>query len=301
MVEADNTPVTGAKSKQVAGNTFCGNSLSLLSLIWIATQRDIRQYCHTTREYWELDSKASWSSVVRDQPAEPKLPQSKGDLRSASETIRSVDQLQHRDLSGLRSDIRSIAEEEDSEELATFLAFESETQKEMHKDDSVDFDHIKVHENLENPYYIQNMVNVMNNQKVYRSSEKQSLERSLDKRTSDLARTSVYSSCKKSISRPRHNAVEKTKLGVDMSRSGSETKALNESRKKAATSVAYYTKHKPGNTGNIMNANRSVEKKMDFDAKQSIESSSSKNLATSIKFHTNKNSPSKYEYIVLIF
>lgn len=66
--------------------------------------------------------------------------------------------------------------------MATFLAIESETQKEILNQDAINIEDITLGNNGENPYFVQNLLNVMNNRKVDLSSEKGSIERSLDKR-----------------------------------------------------------------------------------------------------------------------
>lgn len=74
---------------------------------------------------------------------------------------------------------------DEDDELATFLALECETQKEVLQDEAFDVKDIAIDNNHESPYFIQNLVNVMNNKKVDLSSDKMSYEGSLDKRTSD--------------------------------------------------------------------------------------------------------------------
>ncbi|CAI2387194.1 unnamed protein product [Moneuplotes crassus] len=71
---------------------------------------------------------------------------------------------------------------DEKEELATFLALESETQKEILQEEAFDIEDIKIDNQKENPYFVQNLLNVMNNKRVDISNERQSVERSMEKR-----------------------------------------------------------------------------------------------------------------------
>lgn len=86
----------------------------------------------------------------------------------------------------------------DSDELATFLAIESETQKEVLKDEAFEIDDIPIGDNGEHPYFIQNLLNVMNNRRVDQSNDIQSVERRLDQKpTSGRAALPDYNSLAK--------------------------------------------------------------------------------------------------------
>jgi hypothetical protein len=54
------------------------------------------------------------------------------------------------------------------------LALESETQKEVLKEEAFDVEDIALDGKDEHPYFIQNLLNVMNNRKVDQSSDMQS-------------------------------------------------------------------------------------------------------------------------------
>ena len=83
--------------------------------------------------------------------------------------------------------------------MATFLAIESETQKEILNQDAINIEDITLGNNGENPYFVQNLLNVMNNRKVDLSSEKGSIERSLDKRKTmnTIAMRNYSNQCKR--------------------------------------------------------------------------------------------------------
>ena len=83
--------------------------------------------------------------------------------------------------------------------MATFLAIESETQKEILNQDAINVEDIALGNNGENPYFVQNLLNVMNNRKVDLSSEKGSIERSLDKRKTmnTIAMRNYSNQCKR--------------------------------------------------------------------------------------------------------
>jgi len=83
--------------------------------------------------------------------------------------------------------------------LATFLAIESETQKEILNQDAINIEDIALGNNGENPYFVQNLLNVMNNRKVDLSSEKGSIEKSIDKRKTmnTIAMRNYSNQCKR--------------------------------------------------------------------------------------------------------
>lgn len=116
-------------------------------------------------------AKEGWNSAVRKPPPGSRFNTIQQEARCASEKKNRLNRTSNRD--------KSL---DDSDELATFLALESETQKEVLKEEAFDVEDIALDGKDEHPYFIQNLLNVMNNRKVDQSSDMQSWERSLNKR-----------------------------------------------------------------------------------------------------------------------
>lgn len=67
--------------------------------------------------------------------------------------------------------------EGNNEDLAEFLAIESETQKEVLKEDAFEAEDIALDNSSQHPYFIQNLLNVINNRKVCQTTQLTSCER----------------------------------------------------------------------------------------------------------------------------
>lgn len=86
------------------------------------------------------------------------------------------------------------SQKEETEDLAAFLALESAIQKEVLKEDAFEVDDIAIDSQNQNPYFVQNLLNVMNNRKVCQNSNINSSERSNDRSKESDWQGPIYSS-----------------------------------------------------------------------------------------------------------
>ena len=86
------------------------------------------------------------------------------------------------------------SQKEEAEDLAAFLALESAIQKEVLKEDAFEVDDIAIDSQNQNPYFVQNLLNVMNNRKVCQNSNINSSERSNDRSKESDWQGPIYSS-----------------------------------------------------------------------------------------------------------
>jgi hypothetical protein len=135
------------------------------------------------KTYDKEGKKVSSNSTTRKLPESNDFMSIKDDYRCSSENKRIVKRSKNLNMGKQSWKIHNSFDEDD--ELATFLALECETQKEVLKDEAFGAEDILIDQKDKSPYFVQNLVNVMNNKKVDKNSDKMSYEGSLDKRTSD--------------------------------------------------------------------------------------------------------------------
>ena len=110
---------------------------------------------------------------------------------SKLESIRETPS--RRSTSKVQNQETNLKEQDDGEELATFLALESAIQKEVLKEDAFEVDDIAIDSSNQHPYFIQNLLNVMNNRKVWQNSNLNSCERSTERGIEEI-KGPIYSS-----------------------------------------------------------------------------------------------------------
>lgn len=96
-------------------------------------------------------------------------------------------------------------QKDDADDLATFLALESAIQKEVLKEDAFEVDDIAIDSSNQNPYFVQNLLNVMNNRKVGQNSNLNSCERSNERGKESDWQGPIYSSIRIDQQPKMHN------------------------------------------------------------------------------------------------
>lgn len=145
---------------------------------WLEATDDNEEYYQVLKPTLIMNKKESSSSMARKPPTGANFSTLNNDLRWASESSRQVSN----NKKSYKSCAQRLKSMDNNDDIATFLEIESATQKEVLKEEAFDIDDIALDTSKEHPYFIQNLLNVMNNRKVDSTSDKQSLERSMDKR-----------------------------------------------------------------------------------------------------------------------
>jgi hypothetical protein len=119
---------------------------------------------------------------------------------------------------------------------------------EVLKEDAFEIDDVALDEG-DNPYFIQNLLNVMNNRKVDQSAERKSMERSLDKRetnnTTVVADYSIRQDIASKISNVKHERLDKSPVMKYLSISLLKKNRVDSSKRETSSSKIKFHNYNP--------------------------------------------------------